>query len=221
MTRSFIVPGETLIAVRGGAHMSGGPIGDVSELGLAVEEVRVIPQFSLKDIRVDDFGPDVPAEVMWMLASVRIQATLIHFDSEVLDTMLDETMGGPGFNVVAQDLIIRRNRILAPGGLLLGGRKPMYASGNHFFSVTLNNTFYGSGNPWRFRKCHLMETPVIFPVGTNAQACEINIRAIPYWSPVTVSVAGSGEGQSTLTVLRKEIQSSGAVLWDRRPNDED
>lgn len=212
MSRAFILPGETLITVRGGAHMSGGTIGGVYELGLSSDAIVVAPSFSYEDVKVDDFGPNVPADLQWMLSEVRIRAALIHYDKEVLEVMQDESMGGAGFVPIGNGLLDQKPGCMAPAGMLMGGRKAMYASGNHFFSFTLHNSDLGSGTPWRFRKCVLAENPAIYRLGTNASLVDVTVRAIPYWSPTTTTTASGGG--SSLTTLNREIQSSGAILWD-------
>lgn len=97
MVRDFIIDGECLVKVKGGLHMSGFPIGVRSELGLATDEIRVIPHFRYQGVPCDDFGKEVFPEQLWALASLDIHMTLIHWDPVVLEACLMEAMGG-GFS---------------------------------------------------------------------------------------------------------------------------
>ena len=220
MTRSLQIPGATLLSVKGGSHLSGLPVGVLTELGLAVDSVRVAPQFSYDDTLVDGFGPYVPADVQWKLGTVEISCKLIQFDVDVLDTIVNESMGKGTGNATGK---------MAPTGSFLGGRKEMYSSGCHFFSLTLytDAMVFGSGFPWRFRRCHLWQRPIIQPVGVDAQQVEVTFRALPYadpyrsglysgvsygLNPVTAGLAIERDG--ILFVRNREILGSGAILWD-------
>jgi hypothetical protein len=93
MPRQYVLNGETLVEVRGGCHASGFPIGVLSELGLAEDQIRISPQINFKDINVNDFGPNVPADLLRMLSSVKISMTLVNYSPEVLDICIAESMG--------------------------------------------------------------------------------------------------------------------------------
>src|SRR6266487_845419 len=94
MTRSFTVNGECLVRVKGGQHLSG-IMDSYTELGLADKNaVKIIPKFYHHDIKVDDFGPYVPAEVLSYLAEVQIKMNLIHYDKDILDVCYGEALGG-------------------------------------------------------------------------------------------------------------------------------
>mgnify|MGYP001608992929 FL=1 len=96
MARDFIINGETLVKVKGSSSSS---ISTLSELGLAEKEVTISPRFYHSEMRADDFGPNIPPEVMWMLADVQIAMTLVHFDRAVLEACISESMGGSTFGV--------------------------------------------------------------------------------------------------------------------------
>lgn len=218
--RQIVINGETLISVKGGLHMSGRSIAELSELGLAVNGVTIEPELKYKGVHVDDFGPDVPADVQWMLASVRVTARLVHFNPEILEVCLDESMANGGWRYAAGPLNsdVGRAGTLAPYGKLLGKRKRMYESGNNFFSVNLESEVLG--DPWRFRMCHLYERPLVLPLGAKASVAEVQFRALPYLDPL-VSGAYSGVVGGTITIdgvvysRRRELISSGSILWDR------
>lgn len=184
MTRDFRINGETMIKVKGGQHMSGRAIANLAELGLTTGPVVITPTFMHYDKRVDDFGPDVPADVLWNLADVRIRATLIHYDADVLDTCIKESMGGglPGF--------FNEAGLCGPAGTPLGKGKALFASGNNLISVNLLSPQLN--NPWRFPACYLTGPPIELPLGTQASAVLINWRAIPYKPLVSGGISSSG-----------------------------
>lgn len=208
MTRAFQINGETLVRVRGGAHMSGVAIGTVSELGLASESIQVIPRFVHKDIKCDDFGPDIAADMMTQLADVTIRMQLIHYDRDVLDICMDESMGGGRGGV-----FIRNAGVLPPAGTILGGLKPLFASGNHFISLNLASPQLVY--PWRFPAAYLTGQPLEIPLGSKSSIVVAEWRAIPYVVPPRVTTLSAASG--TMSSVG-EIQSSGALLWDRTPD---
>src|ERR1700733_288058 len=133
MPRDFVVNGECLVQVKGGAQFgSGEAICVLSDLGLADSPVVITPTFYHKDILVDDFGPNVPAEVMWNIAEVNIRMALIHYDIDILDICMAEAMGGapdnsPGFEFPDGEILSPAGT-LAPAGALLGNNVPMFSS---------------------------------------------------------------------------------------------
>lgn len=227
MGRGLQVPGATLLSCRGGEHLSGFALGSLTELGLCIEPVRISPQFNYDDVKVDGFGPYVPIDTQWQLASVQIDCKLIHFDPDTLDAIVAESMAGgtmPGGLALAN-----AGFRLAPTGTLLGGRKPMYASGNHFFSLTIesDDIITGSGLPIRYRRCHLYQRPVVTPIGTKVQQVDLSFRALPYANPYRsglysgvnyglnpVAAGLAIEVDGVLFVKSRESLASGAVIWD-------
>lgn len=223
--RALNTAGEVLVMVKGGAHYSGQMLGNPTELGLAVEKIQIIPTFHREDVHVDSLGARAAADVMVMAGEVQIKATLIHYNKNLLELLVSESMGGAGFIPLPNSVgFAGRAGRFAPAGTLLGGRKVMYASGNHFFSVSL---YMGdpqeSGAPYRFRQCHMTDRPMVMPLGTTTSMVEVNFRAIPYLRPITGSLIVSTTSGSTLTVdtrtRRREFPSSGGVIWDRLYDD--
>lgn len=191
MARDYFINHQTLVRVKGGAHLGTNPVGVLSELGLCSEAIRISPTFAHKGVNVDDFGPDVPADVMWQLAHVDVSMNLVHYDTDVLEACMDESMGG-GRGTNGTGLA----GVMAPAGRLLGGRKAVFASGCHLISLNLvGNT------PWRFRACYMTAPPYEYPVGNERSVVKVNWRAIPYVTPTSAGTT--------------ELRSSGAVLWDR------
>ncbi len=214
MSRDLVVNGEVLVKVQGGSHMSGFPIGDVSELGLTSDKTKMTFKFNHKDINVDDFGPLIPAEVMCQCAEVNIHMNLIHYDYEVLDVCMAEAMGGglagvgpanPGFPGFVPVLLndFQPGGTLQPTGTLLGNMRPILASGCHFITVNLTSPVFGL--PWNFLACYLTNSPAEIPLGTDCSIVPLQWRCIPY-RPPTPLIGGSGGFT--------EILSSGIVIWN-------
>jgi hypothetical protein len=232
MARDFQIFGECLVRVRGSVQtatwvpadippsgsLSGGVIvsipatsgvglisGGISEmvdLGLCEGPITVRPRFFHKPMRVDDFGPYGSPEVMWNLAECDVEMTLIHYDREILDIVVSESMAGSisGF--------------LIGCGVPMGGGLPLYASGNHYVSVNLLPPPPDGINPYIpyfFPSCYLAEPPVVIPLGTTRSSVMLNWKAIPYTYPVPESIfTSSGGAQMTY----QEILSSGSILWN-------
>lgn len=203
MDRDFVINGETLVRVKGGMHTStfqSGNISTITELGLTTDQIRVIPRFIHKDIRVDDFGPEIPAEVMQYLADVIIKTNLIHYDPIILDTCLAESQTWATGTFAGT---------LAPAGSVLGNNLPLFSSGCHYISLNLSSPVLGL--PWRFPTSYLTGPPVEIPMGTDATIVKCNWRAIPYTTSLP-SVISPGTG----VIFDGSANSSGRVLWDHK-----
>ena len=219
MATNWILHGQTMVRVRGGAHRSGLPIGDATDLGLTQDQIVITPTFYHKDMKVDDFGPDCPADVQQQLCEVNIAMTMIYYDKRALDICIDESLGGGGADDVG---FLKAGSVLAPAGRLLSRFRNAYWSGWHYVAVSL---VMDEGNPldlpdeFRFRQCYLAQQPFTYPIGTEVTAVRLNWRAIPYSSPW---LSGGTAGQSGAITVdgqvwhpRNQMQSSGAVIWDR------
>lgn len=207
MSRDFQINGETLVKVKGvGGLLAEDGTAGLHELGLAAQGIVVAPRFHHRDVHVDDFGPNCPAEVQWLLAEVSISMLLIHYDRGVLDACIGESMGGTD----GGDAGI----FAAGGGLPLGGGWPRFNPDCHYVSLNLLSPVLDY--PWRFLTCYLADQPAQLPVGTSKTIATVNWRAIPY-SPLYVSGAATGSGsfsQSGVTYRRREQVSAGTILWD-------
>lgn len=167
MSRSFFLNGQTLVLVKG---RSDSTIGSLSQLGLTSDQIRITPVFRHTDITVNAWG-DAPPEVQFKLAEVRVSMTLVHYDNDVLQTCITESMGGaPDFGALPNAGAFLGNGLprFSPGGLL----------GNHY--IGLNLTSPVGGLPWRFLTAYLTNPPVDIPIGTDRTAIVCNWRAIPY-----------------------------------------
>ena len=226
MARDIIINGECLVLVRGGANIPLWANG-AQQLGLAESNITITPRIKHKDINVDGYGPDVPADVMVNLADAMINMTLIHFDNTVLDVCIAESMGGLT-QTQFFGLPVLYAGALPPAGTLMGGLNQLYASGNHFMSVTLTSPVLGF--PYNFPACYLAEHPISYPLGTKRSAVKLNWRAIPYAVPPTVTSlannklgnnAGAAAGtnaaiQNSYYGARSypgELIASGVALW--------
>lgn len=203
MARDFQINGECLAMVKGHGALADLPMSSPDaaahlwELGLTTESVTITPTWQHKDINTDDFGPNIPAELLWQLADVRIRMTLIHYDRDILRDCMIESMGG-GSLVDANGLFV--DGTLAGAGQPMGNGLALFASGNHYISLNLTAT--SGGQPWRFPTSVLTAQPLEIPIGTKASLAVLNWRAIPY-RPLP--------SQNDLNL---DIVSSGAVLWD-------
>ena len=156
MGRNFIIAQETMVNADG------------EELGLSYGPIRIIPSFKHQDLKADDFGPDVPPNVLWMLGTCTISMTLIHFDEQVLDDVINKSMGG------------------SEDGVLAAAGTPM--NDNY---VSLNIQPSGIALPWSFPSAYLADSPFEYPLGSQVSAVVLRWRAIPFTSAVNPSSQGA------------------------------
>lgn len=210
MARQFVIHGEVLVKVKFGQHVLIPGLGPLSsplyELGLASESVVIDFNSNYHDIKVSDYGPNVPPDVLWQLATANIQIGLIHYDPAVLDTCIAQSMGGSS-----------TAGVMVGAGQPLGNGLPLGASGN--FYISLNLLSPQANNPWRFPAAYLAEKPLAYPMGTKLTLANTTWRAIPYpltqHSLSTVGEGGLSPGTSfTITLPFEEVTSSGAILFD-------
>ena len=222
MGRDFNINGEALIEVRFGAHISGNispaydldpvtndPVLPVSgsfskyELGLSSDDVRVSPRTFHQDIHSDDFGgmAGPPSEVMFLGADLSVRMNLYHYEKDVLDMVIAESMAGRGTD--AGGFLLDAG-ILSPAGSLMGNYFGLGSSGNHFMQLTIRSPQLLK--PYRVAAAYLADKPFDLPLGTRCSQVMLNFRGIPYFDPSMVGgIAASGE-----------IQSSGRTLWDNQ-----
>jgi len=186
MSRDLFVNGETMVYVKGRADSG---IGAIQQLGLAEGPIKVSLDFKHKDVNLDAWGGEVPAEVQFMLASASVSMSLIHFDRSILDVCLMESMAGAP--AIGQ---LRR------AGSRMGNNLPRFAGGgelgNHYIGLNLSSPI--GNKPWRFFYSYMTGPPIDFPLGTEKSVVGVNWRVIPYiqdpWN------GGLG--------------ADGAILWD-------
>ena len=201
--------------MKGGLHTafyaSGRDLSAVTRLGLAKDSITITPIFKHRDVYADDFGPDVPAEVMSMLAECRIRMLLFHFDKSTLDSCVGESIGNIAPfvpNVGPRDAEAGR---LVNAGTLLGGGRPMFSSGNRLISLNLTSPVMLW--PWRFKSTYIVG-PLSYPMGVEAQQVLVEWRAFPYAPIMSGLGIRSGQGFQLLSIPI-EVSSSGVMLFDR------
>lgn len=208
MARDFQVRGQTLVVVETIDPDEENINNDIYpiELGLTIPDGLVVtPKLIHKDIKCDDFGPDVPPEIMFMLAEVRIKMQLVHFDEDILRVCADESMGG------SQD------GVLAGAGTVMGGNRELGDDGNHYIGIYLLSVGNRAGErgvvtSWHFLSCFLTEpVSMEYPIGVNRSIVTLNWRCIPYKRLTTSRVLNAGSN----TTVPDEVKSAGSILWDR------
>ena len=203
MVRAFQINGATLVKVKGGGALASPSLPNearLRELGLAADKIEIVPKWRHEEIHVDDFGPNIPVELQWMLAEVMIRMRLIHFDDTILTACITESMGGG------------TEGVMAPAGRPMGAGKAMFQPGNHYMSLNLLSPVLNK--PWRFKSCLLVTEPLSTPLGTEAIAVDCMWRAIPY------ALAGAGYNLAAGAGVPGELVSSGTVLWDHTLDDD-
>lgn len=180
MTRNYFINGPTLAQVKGASDTA---IATLSELGLSDQAIRVVPQYNHLDIPVDAWGK-APPEVQWMLGTLEISMSLVHFDRAVVKTLVGLSACSNAEGTFGQ------------AGKRLGGGGARFAAGQSL--VGLNLTSPTGGDPWRFFYAYLANAPMEFPLGTERSIITLNWRIIPY----IIDPYNSGNG------------AEGYQLWD-------
>lgn len=183
--RDFQLNGETLVKVIGPPDSG---IDTLTELGLAVGQIRVIPEVIHRDLKIDDFGPNTPAEVLVYVGVVRVTMTLTHFDRDALEECVRLAMGAEVYGELGRS------------GRPLGRGRPRLTAGCNYVGLNLLSPVLGQ--PWRFLTAYLASPLFEFPLGVENSEVPLTWRAIPY-KPLT----GSGSVE--------EMTANGTVLWDR------
>jgi len=195
----------------------------VQQLGLSDAPIDISLSWRHKPLYVDDYGPDVPFDLMWMLAEANVRMTLVHYDDYVLQQCLIESMAGGGYSDPDLGPNTAFPGTLAGAGTLIGGNVEPFGYGWHYMSLSiqpgnLTNDQLQSGYralPWRFINSVLAEPPITIPVGTSYSVTRLNWRVIPYGTYFTPGDYISGQ----VPILSQcEIASSGAILFDHFPD---
>lgn len=164
MARDFSINGESLVQVKGAA---GTTIANLAELGLAEGPISVTLDLRHKDILLDAWGGEIPADVQVMLGAANIAMGLIHMDLAVLDECLRLSFGGPA--TMGQ---------VSRAGTRLGANTARLAAGWKYVSLNISSPI--AGRPWRFYNAYLTGPPLVYPLGTEKSVAVLNWRAIPY-----------------------------------------
>ncbi len=180
--RDLFINGESMVSVKGNTNTS---IALLTQLGLSDGDIKVSLQSSFDDVQVDAWGGKMPMEVQYKLTAANLTMTLVHFDRDVVNACIRESMGGTG--AIGQ---------VGRAGTRLGGGAARFAVNNHFIGL---NILSPVGNiPWRFYYAYLADSPLEFPLGTTRSVIQMQWRVIPY----TQDPWGGGTG------------SLNSPLWD-------
>lgn len=188
MLRDYYINGETMVLV------------DSQELGITTDPIKITPRFVHQDIHCDDFGPNIPPEVMWLLADAVIRMTLIHYDSQILQEALADSMANADAGDDAE-------------GTFVGAGSLMGANGDNYVQLGIKSAL-PEGIDWYFPTAYLMEQPMELPLGTERSLVVLTWRAVPY-TPITVTTETTGDspGNMKTTTTPNEVVSAGAKLW--------
>ena len=189
------------------------------ELGLTEGPITITPNIHYQNVLVNDYGPEVPADILFNLCECNIDMTLVHYDRNVLDACVLESMAGGKIVGGVLDTFGFR---LKGAGTPLGGNIPLLASGCHYMGLNIQTNQMLS-YPWEFPAVFLAQMPMQLPVGTKRSLPLCHWRSIPYNPSLTTTVTISGGtvlrtsgatgGSTTIRITTPdEIMSSGAVL---------
>lgn len=169
MARNYYVNGETLVKLKGGAHLQnfGMSGSSVVTLGVAADPIEISYNFNHQDQHTDRFTNEKPVDVMWMGGDAIIKINLIHFDNDILDTAISESMDGYSPN----------NGSTGIPGLTLGHNLAPYASGCRYMGLGLTSSITSGRS---FPTCYLHQQPVQVPLGTKRSIVQVQFRAVRY-----------------------------------------
>lgn len=183
MARDFYINGATLIKVKGAA---GTGIANLQELGLPAGPIRVTPNYFHKPItEVDAWGNQAEVETQLMNMAMRVQIDLIHFDADILDICIRESMGG----ATAEGTLVG-------AGLRMGNGAARFAATNHYIGLNILSPI--RLRPWRFYFTYLENSPE-YPLGTEKSIVKTSWVVVPY-------IADPWNGG---------VGSQGVVVYDR------
>lgn len=164
MARDFFINGPCLVRVKGNVNSG---FSSLTELGLSEGDVTVTPNTRHRDINVNAWGPEIPADLQFFLADLHVSMVLVHFDRTVLDLVYNESVGGP--SAIGQ---------MGRAGQRMGANSLRFAPNNHY--IGLNLTSPDGGVPWRFFFAYMTGPPFSMPLGTERSLVPVSFRVIPY-----------------------------------------
>jgi hypothetical protein len=191
MPRGFFINGPCLVEIGFPAQYGGSGL---EELGLSTDSVQVIPHFEHYEKHIDNFGPNVPADLIGLGGWAEVRMTLVHFNPVVLRACINESLAG-GFGAFGGQF----TGLLGPIGEMFGnGVKAYRGTGSHFVGVCLTSPYIGF--PWRFLSA-VLQDQATWPLGTKTSMVDLSWKCLPrITSPY----------QNSTTDLR----STGAAIWD-------
>ena len=181
MARNLYLNGESLVSVKG---MAGTAIANLSQLGLTdPSPIPVSFNFHIDPVLANAWGK-VPFNTQWMGATAQITMSLVHFDNDVLNACIQESMGGGG--AVGQ---------MARAGTVMGASATRFAAGNHFIGLNIYSPVQNI--PWRFYWAYLSESPMTFPLGVERSIVQLTWTAIPF----TLDPWNNGQGATNAVLF--------------------
>ena len=191
--RNYFINGQCLVKVKGSTLSLYDGKGGGAELGLTDVKgcVTISPNFRFRKIMYDDYGSEVPAEIMWLLQDVSISMTLVHFDADVLEGCISQSNGG-----------VLAGRV-AGAGRPMGSGFEMYSNSGENHYITLYLSSPTGGLPWRFISCYLDGSPIEWPISAERSLVYLEWKAIPYAKFPSSNPSA-------------EMLSSDIVIWDNK-----
>lgn len=166
MARAYYTNGESMVLVKG---RSDSTIGTLSQLGLTDSPIEILLDYKHLSIGVDAYGY-VPPELQGMGMMARINMQLVHFDENILQACVQESLAAPAEGQ------------LGHAGALIGNGQPLFTpgvlTGNKFISLNIQSAI--GQQPWRFPTCCLLEQPLRWPLGAERSLVKISFLAVPY-----------------------------------------
>lgn len=156
--------------------VKGGSILSITELGLAMDSITIAPRFRHKDVHVDDFGGEIPPDVMSMLLFADVRMVLSHYDPIVLGTCVAHAVG----STTAGEC--------GPAGAMLLSR----GFGIRLYLIPRNDI------PWQFKASYLNSEPLEVDIGTKLSQVQLNWRCLP----INTSLFTTGRGYLTEPLSR-------------------
>lgn len=222
MARDWYINGDAMVKVRS-APLAINPLVDASlheELGLALDDIRVIPRYVHHGMFADDFGQDTAPDVAWGMADVEIRMTLVHFDIDVLRRCV---MLSAGHDTSVSNDQYEQPTDLGRAGRMLGNNRELYTTGNNYIRMVILSS---RGNlPWAFHACYLEKFPMVLTLGTKPSEVELHWRAVPYRKTTTraataeeVAAFGrlerTGDRHAGYNVAPVELTSHKLSIWE-------
>ncbi len=235
--RDYHIPGPSIIKVKGstsnlgltGLSIPGQEASTATEpilktaveLGLCTHDIEIKPRFIHKDVVADDFGPEVAADLMWLLADVSLTMQLIHYDDQVLDALVHEASG-------RSETLGRVGRgYIAGAGTLMGSIFPPFDPKSRYVVLFIQPSTSSEELPYRFIKATLADRPFVMPYGVDSKKVQLQWRVIPskrnrpdentFFGPMKILQNPTNGAFATLQPPQfQEITSNGALLWDHK-----
>ncbi len=207
MTRQYQIFGPAPVRAKFGAHV---PSPTLNDLGLSQEAVAINFTLHHQPVRIDNFGPTIPVDNLWMLEDAQIIMNLVHWDERTVDRCMMESAAG-GIEPTRDPSLGLLPGFMAPAGLPLGGGVPAFFSGYHYVGLNIvpgNNKI----SPWAFPAAFLTQNPIVLPLGTKRSILQLRWQAIPYQPIISYSTTSISGGNITI-IAPGEISSSGAALY--------